>query len=199
MKKVTLTLPFLNRRAMSKEIERKISALSDEQRRILARRLAKAKPAVSGVIRPLPRHENRFPLSFAQQRLWFLDQIISDNKAFILKNACKFQGVLDQAALQRSLDEIVRRHEILRTTFISEPDGPLQVIAPPSQVELPFHDLTNLEEEKKEAELTRILEKEGLRPFNLADGPLFRVNLIRLDPAEHVLLIIIPSRLLVLK
>jgi amino acid adenylation domain-containing protein len=143
---------------------------------------------------------DRAALSFAQQRLWFLDQLEPGSPFYNLPLAIRLSGQLDMTALQRSLDEIVRRHETLRTTFVTEGEQPVQVIAPPSPLPLLEVDLGELPKEEREAQARQLATQEAQRPFDLARGPLVRVCLLRLASGgggqakqgrrdEHVLLL----------
>ncbi len=132
------------------------------------------------------------PLSFAQQRLWFLDQLEPGNPAYNLATAVLLTGPLDRPALAASLEDMVARHEALRTTFRLVDDSdeePVQRIAPPAPLPLPRIDLASLPEEAREAEALRLAAEEVMRPFDLARGPLLRAALLRLDAARHVALL----------
>ncbi len=132
------------------------------------------------------------PLSFAQQRLWFLDQLEPGNPAYNLATAVLLTGPLDRAAFAASLEGVVARHEALRTTFrlADDADGePVQRIAPPAPLPLPGIDLAGLPEEAREAEALRLAAEEAMRPFDLARGPLLRAALLRLDAVRHVALL----------
>jgi len=129
------------------------------------------------------------PLSFAQERLWFLDRMQPDSAFYNIPVPLRLQGPLDTAALERALDEVVRRHEALRTT-LREVDGtPVQVIASAHAFTLPVEDLSGLEGAEREAEVRRREADEAARPFDLSEGPLFRAGLLRLAPDDHVLLL----------
>jgi FkbM family methyltransferase len=155
----------------------------------LARVVDQAALAQRGVqappLAPAPR-DRALPLSFAQQRLWFLDQLQPGNPRFNLASAVRIRGPLDLAVLQRTLDEIVRRHESLRTTFTATADGPVQRIAPSAPVPLPVNDLSGWGAAEREAEVARLLAKESGRGFDLAAGPLLRVLVVRGGEQEHV-------------
>ncbi|HEX2569781.1 MAG TPA: non-ribosomal peptide synthase/polyketide synthase [Polyangia bacterium] len=129
------------------------------------------------------------PLSFAQQRLWFLDQLEPGHAFYNLPVALRLTGALDVGALRRSLEEVVRRHDALRTHFESRDGTPVQIIAPHLEVALDPMDLTALSAEAREARARELVREEATRPFDLARGPLFRVALLRLVPDEHVLLV----------
>ncbi|HEU4595768.1 MAG TPA: amino acid adenylation domain-containing protein [Pyrinomonadaceae bacterium] len=129
------------------------------------------------------------PLSFAQQRMWFLDQMEPGSAAYNLPAALRLTGRLDVAALERAFGELVRRHEILRTTFAEAEGRPVQVVGPFEPQPLPVKDLSGLSEDERESEVGRLADDERHRPFDLAQGPLLRVMLLRLSEGEQVLLI----------
>jgi amino acid adenylation domain-containing protein/non-ribosomal peptide synthase protein (TIGR01720 family) len=139
-------------------------------------------------IRPAPR-DGELPLSFAQQRLWFLDQLVPDNPFYNLASAVRLSGPLDVDALQRTLNEVVRRHEVLRTTFTAVEGRAAQSILPSLQVLLPVADLGGLTSEARERELNRLATADAQRPFDLKRGPLLRASLIKLGDAHHVVLL----------
>jgi amino acid adenylation domain-containing protein len=159
----------------------------------LAVALAARQGEGAGVWGPVARRaaDATLPLSFAQRRLWFLDQLEPGNPAYNLPAAVLLTGPLDRAAFAASLEEVVARHEALRTTFGLADDSdeePVQRIAPPAPLPLPGIDLAGLEEEAREAEALRLAAEEAMRPFDLARGPLLRAALLRLDAARHVAL-----------
>ncbi|HEX2203314.1 MAG TPA: amino acid adenylation domain-containing protein, partial [Longimicrobium sp.] len=129
------------------------------------------------------------PLSFAQERLWFLDQLESDSAFYNIPVALRLSGAMDVSALERALGEIVRRHEALRTTFPEVDGAPVQAIAPFGGFALPVGDLSALEETEREAEVRRRVADDAARPFDLTHGPLFRAALLRLSAEEHVLVL----------
>ncbi|MCP4654965.1 MAG: AMP-binding protein, partial [bacterium] len=144
-------------------------------------------------IRPLPRQDGipreTVPLSFAQQRLWFIDQFHPGSPMYNLPTAVRLDGRLDGAVLARTLNEIVRRHEALRTTFESVAGRPRQVVAPTLALPLPQVDLRILAAEDREDEARRLATAEARRPFDLARGPLLRVTALQLAGEEHVVLL----------
>ncbi len=129
------------------------------------------------------------PVSFAQQRLWFLARLEPASFAYNLAGALRFAGSLDVASLAAALTAIVCRHESLRTTFGEEDGEPLQVIAEPAAFPLPVVDLASLPAAEREEETRRIAAAEARRPYDLALGPLVRSTLVRLGEREHDLLI----------
>jgi non-ribosomal peptide synthase protein (TIGR01720 family) len=128
-------------------------------------------------------------LSFAQQRLWFLDQLEPDNAFYNSTLAVRLTGVLRKAVLEQTLTEIVRRHEVLRTTFQSIDGRPLLVIAEPLPMKLHELDLSGLGLAEKEATVRRLAHEQVSQPLDLSRGPLLRLELLRLGPEEHVVLL----------
>ena len=133
----------------------------------------------------IPR-DGELPLSFAQQRLWFMDQLEPGGSVYNFPAAVRLKGPLDVAALRLSLNEIIRRHEVLRTTFAMVDGRPVQVIAPLLTLNLPILELRDLPEAEREAEVQRLATNEARRPFDLAVGPLVRATVLRLAEDEHV-------------
>ncbi|MEW5930636.1 MAG: amino acid adenylation domain-containing protein, partial [Gemmatimonadota bacterium] len=129
------------------------------------------------------------PLSFAQERLWFIDRLEPGSAAYNVPVAWRLGGALDGAALERALGEVVRRHEALRTVFAEVDGSPVQVIAPFGGFALAVEDLSGFGEADREAALRRRAGEEAARPFELAAGPLFRAALLRLGAEDHVLLL----------
>jgi len=131
-----------------------------------------------------------FPLSYAQERLWFFEQLVPGNPFYNMSAALSLSGELDLHALERSLNDIVRRHEVLRTIFSQLEDGsPVQVVHPPTPLRIDLRDLSVLEPDELEDEVKRQASSEALLPFDLKRGPLLRVVLLKLSPREHVLLV----------
>ncbi|HHH41043.1 MAG TPA: non-ribosomal peptide synthetase, partial [Chloroflexi bacterium] len=158
----------------------------------LAERIREEQWAAQGIaappIEPVPR-DGDLPLSFAQQRLWFLDQLEPGSPFYNIPTAVRLTGPLDVAALERSLNEIVRRHEALRTTFPTVDGRPRQHIAPELTLPLPVIDLRGLPEAEREAQALRLATEEAQRPFDLAQGPLIRALLLQLDDDDHIALL----------
>ncbi len=132
----------------------------------------------------IPRigRDQPLPLSFAQQRLWFLDQFESQRGIYNIPAAVRLTGSLDVDALERTLNEIVRRHEALRTSFVLAGDAPVQVIAPMLSLPLNVVDLS-------ETQARSLMQDEASQPFDLSSGPLIRFRLIRVAAQEHILLL----------
>ncbi len=169
------------------EPEKTLNELSPSQRAALVMRLKK-KAVDDTTEHAIPRRRDAGPvaLSFAQQRLWFLEQMGDSN--YIVPATSRLTGPLNVEALERSLNVIVERHEVLRTTFTTIDNQPVQVIAPRVPLTLLTLDLSHLPESERDVEVRRMRE-EALRPFNLERGPLIRARLLRLAEEEHLLLL----------
>ncbi len=126
------------------------------------------------------------PLSFAQQRLWFLDQLEPGISLYNVQATLLLKGPLDIAAFERSIQEIVRRHDILRTTFIAVDNTPQQRIASDISVPLPVINLQDLSSDAQQVELRRLAVQEARQSFDLAYGKLLRVTLLRLTAQKHM-------------
>jgi amino acid adenylation domain-containing protein/thioester reductase-like protein len=165
------------------------SNLSDAKRELLAK-LARgqAAPASASAIPRRPAGAPA-PLSFAQQRIWFIDQLEPGSPAYNIAAALLLSGPLDREALQRSFGEIVRRHEVLRTTFAMAGGEPVQVIHPRMRMGLSITDLSGLPADERDAALREIALDEARQPFDLGRGPVLRTALVRLAREEHALLL----------
>ncbi|WP_375501013.1 amino acid adenylation domain-containing protein [uncultured Nostoc sp.] len=137
---------------------------------------------------PISRSEN-LPLSFAQQRLWFLDQLIPNNPFYNIPVALHLTGLLNKAALEQTFNEIVRRHEALRTNFVIESGQPVQLINPTLTITLPIIDLRQLPQAEREIQARQFTNQEAQRPFNLSTDSLLQVKLLWLNETEYILLL----------
>jgi len=137
---------------------------------------------------PVPRDDD-LPLSFAQERLWFLNQLDPESAAYHVLRPLQIEGPLNVPLMEKVIGEVVARHEVYRTTFPSVNGRPKQVIHPPAPVSLPVIDLRQLPQSEREAEAHRIVLDEGGRVFDLARGPLWRLVLLRLGEEEHILML----------
>ncbi len=149
--------------------------------------LAGGRSAAVPALTPVPRG-TASPLSFAQERLWFLAQLDPGSAAYVMPAALRLSGRLVPAALAAALTEIVRRHQVLRTSFRTERNVPVQLLSPAVPVALPAVDLSGLGAVEREVEARRLATEEAARPFDLAAGPLFRSALLLLAQEEHVFL-----------
>ncbi|HYD81243.1 MAG TPA: amino acid adenylation domain-containing protein, partial [Paucimonas sp.] len=157
----------------------------------LAARIAAARQEQDGAsTQPIgpTDHTAALPLSFAQQRLWFLDQFEAGSAFYNIPAAMRLAGRLDTPALAFSINEIVRRHESLRTTFTTVDGAPVQVITPSLALELPVTDLSDLPHAEREARARWLAQDEAQTPFDLRTGPLLRARLLRLQENEHIVL-----------
>ncbi|WP_375497265.1 amino acid adenylation domain-containing protein [uncultured Nostoc sp.] len=155
----------------------KINDISPERKRELLAKLLQEKVSQLQI----------FPMSFGQQRLWFIDQLQPGNFANHISAALRLTGFLNQAVLLQTLDEIVQRHEVLRTTFATVEEKPVQVIIPTLSLNLPTINLEELSEVEQEAEVKKLVIQEIQQPFNLSQAPLLRATLLRLKETEHIL------------
>jgi amino acid adenylation domain-containing protein len=138
-------------------------------------------------ITPVPR-EGELPLSFSQQRMWFFEQLANGTSAFNIALGVRLSGSLNFEALEQTFSEIIRRHEILRTTFRAVNTQPVQIIHPPAKFELPLVDLGSLTRQQAESEAARLAQEEILRVFDLTKGPLVRPTLLRINDQEHIII-----------
>ncbi|HVR99853.1 MAG TPA: amino acid adenylation domain-containing protein, partial [Thermoanaerobaculia bacterium] len=134
----------------------------------------------------VPQSAEGLPLSFAQQRLWVIDQLEPGSAAYNIPLAVRLTGEVDPGRVERIFARVVARHETLRTTFAEREGRPVQVIAPELALQMPVVDLSHLEEAEREA--LRLARAEAAQPFDLRRGPLLRLALIRLDEQDHLLL-----------
>ncbi|WP_433655166.1 amino acid adenylation domain-containing protein [Nocardia sp. CA-128927] len=167
----------------------RMAALPEDLREQLRQRLAgRAAPDRNDEI-PRESRERPLPLSAAQERLWYMDELEPGSIEFNTTRVLRLLGDLDTAALTRALGQVVQRHETLRTTFTAEDGRGRQVVHPAGAVPVDTDDLLSLPESARRDALERILVAEARRPFDLRRGPLFRVRLLCLHPQEHVLVL----------
>jgi amino acid adenylation domain-containing protein len=171
------------------DLRRRIADLSPEQRDYLQAQLTRKATHDEGQTIPRRGVSDHCPLSFAQQRLWFLHQLEPEDTSYNMARALRMMDTFNGGALQAALETVVARHEVLRTRFEMVDGEPVQVIAPPQALEVPLTDLSELPQAEREAEAQRLAREEARRPFDLERGPLFRTKLLRLGEQEHVLLV----------
>ncbi len=187
-----------------RDLKSAFEGLTPKQRDLLLRRLEKtAQPAAAAQRIPRQRRrpdaENAFPLSYAQQRLWFMDRMEPGTPLYNIPAAIEVSGRLDVAALAASLGEIVRRHEALRTTFTLRGSGhPMQVIQAPAlrdgasmPLDIPVVDLREVQEARRHGEASRLATIEARRSFELQWGPLLRALVVRTAEEEHLVVLTI--------
>lgn len=139
----------------------------------------------------LPRQiKGPVPLSFAQQRLWFLNRLGTDDGVYNVVKAFRLTGHLDPAILERCLNELVNRHEILRTTFTTVDEQPVQVIKPALVIPLTIIDLTHISDTEREIQVEQVMARESQKVFDLTQLPLFQVTLLQLTEQEQIVLFV---------
>lgn len=173
------------------DLGKRIAALSPAKRALLELRLQKQSLA-SPAIQTIPRRtiQEAIPLSFAQQRLWFLDQFEPNSPLYNITKALRIRGDLHSEALQKTLDAIIARHEALRTIFVATDGIPQQVIRAPQPVSLQVIDLRTWPMATREAEAHRLLQQEAHRPFDLTQDLMLRATLLHLEEKEYILLLV---------
>jgi amino acid adenylation domain-containing protein len=172
--------------------QERLAGLSREQRALLFEQIRKRKERGGATPERIPRRPpdlDLLPLSFAQERLWFIDRLEPGLTAYNMPLALGIEGEFSPAVLAAILGEVVRRHEALRTTFHEAGGRPVQVIAATGFWEQPLVDLVALPAAARAAEARRLAQEEAERPFDLSRGPLLRAIVLRLAAAEHALLL----------
>jgi hypothetical protein len=164
--------------------------MSRERQALIARLLEKRGLSGSATGIPRRRGSGPAPLSFGQERLWFLDQLAPGNPFYNDGTGFRLHGRLDVEALNGAVQAIIAHHDVLRTCFPNVGDGPVQEVADTLTVPLAVEDIANLPSEEREAELHRLATALVLAPFDLTRRPLVRVRLVRLAEDEHVLLLV---------
>ena len=143
----------------------------------------------SNIISFLGEGKKHVITSFAQQRLFFLDQLVPDNPFYNIPRSMRLKGKLNKDAMRRTIDEIIKRHETLRTTFKLVAGRPVQVVHPFREGNLPFIDLGNFPAAEREKEAMRLAAEDAERPFDLSTGPLIRSTLLKIEETDYVLLL----------
>lgn len=151
---------------------------------------AQKRALLEQLLREKSRKPKLFPLSFAQQRLWFLDKLQPGSPAYNVPTVLRLSGPIQLEPFRKSLDAVVARHESLRTTFEGVDEAPAQKINPPSPVNLSVIELSGRLAAERQSEAGRIIEAEIGRPFNLAADLMIRATLVRLAPEEHILILV---------
>jgi amino acid adenylation domain-containing protein len=170
---------------MTSEHLESLSELSTEQHALLMlwmKKKARAR-ATEGI--PCAPRTGQLPLSFAQERLWFIDQLEPFAPTYNISSGVQLSGKLHLAALAQCLVELVRRHEVLRTSFVETDGEGTQQIADTAELELPIVDLRGLEASRQRQQTERFIREEARRPFNLRQAPLLRVKLLRVTDEQH--------------
>lgn len=175
------------------DLSKPLAGLSPNQLELLRLRLAnvdkKGAERASVPLRAQARIDNTAPLSFSQQRIWFLNQFTPDTSAYNIIRGIRLSGRLSIPAFEQTINEIVRRHEALRTTFTLKDNQATQIIAPRLTISVPLVSLTDLPVAERESSLNQLAVEESRRAFVLSHGPLLRITLVRLAETEHALLV----------
>ena len=173
------------------DLQARIAALSPAKRALLERRLReKAERQQTEAIQPRSSLVKP-PLSFGQERFWFLYQWEPANPAYNTSIVTRMDGPLDPRALDLTLTEIARRHETLRTTFAPDGASPVQLIHPATPIAAQRVDLSALSPDQRDAELSRLIHEHNVRPFDLVRGPIWRATLVHLEPCTHMLVLVV--------
>jgi non-ribosomal peptide synthetase component F/thioesterase domain-containing protein len=173
------------------DISKRVAGLSPEKIRLLSQQLGKkgARPAVATIPRQ-PRDTNRFPLSYAQRMIWFLHQLAPQSPAynnFLTVRVVTEGGELRPAMMEKVMNEIIRRHESMRTSFVTVDGEPVQVVNTGAALTVPVLDLTGVAADLREAEALRLVREEYRRPFDIEQAPLVRLTLLRLSATESII------------
>ena len=168
-----------------------IANLSPEQLAKLAYELKASKAKKASKQQEIPKRVagKPCPLSFAQQRLWFIAQLDPDNPAYNCMEALRMTGKLNVPLLEQVLNEVVRRHEVLRTTFELVADEPMQIVSSEIKLNPRVIDLQGLPTSERERQVAKLSPEQRLRPFDLMRGPLLRVVVLRISEHEHAIVL----------
>ncbi len=173
------------------DLKQRLDRLSPAKRALLERRLIEA-GLKQAAPHSLPRRQDRqlAPLSFAQERLWFLNQLEPESAAYNEPRALRLTGLLNIEALQRTLRAIIQRHETLRTTIVMIDGKPMQRIAEHRDIEVPLIDLQAINENVRDTEARRLMDETTCRPFDLSKDCVLRTLLLRLSGQEHIFVVV---------
>ena len=138
---------------------------------------------------PVSQRDKPLPLSFAQQRMWFFDQLESSSSTYNIPLVIRVGGALDVEALERSLNDLVARHEILRTTYTVVDETPVQLIASELKLSVPLTDVSDIHESERDEQVQQLIKSEAREPFSLSTGPLLRMSVLRLKEEDYVLML----------
>ncbi len=171
---------------------RKLRDLSPEKRALLERLLKKKARAKRDAERIHPRpNRDEYPLSYAQQRMWFLGALEPDSPAYNIPAAVRLLGPLNIPALESALNEVIARHEVLRARYRTGPQGPEQDVLSELRVDIPLEDVSGLASEAQEQAVRDWIRMEAAKPFDIEHEPVLRGRLLKLGPEEHVLILVI--------
>jgi hypothetical protein len=173
---------------LSNDVDKKIQQLSPEKRILLQQRLRQAAQESGEIVIPRRKADDPRVLSFGQQQLWLVDQLSPGASAYNVPYPVRIRGPLKVEALQRALDAVVGRHQVLRTLFVDLKGRPVPLVTKQWSVELRQVDLRSVPERARETEVARLLKEDAARPFNLARDLKLRTSLYRLAEEEYILL-----------
>ncbi len=174
----------------SSRVARRLENLSPAQRALLEQRLMQRSATAARQNTITPRTTfSPCELSYSQELLWLLSQVFDDGIAYNAPGSFQLEGPLDLERLRRSLEKLVARHEILRTTYDVVNGKPMQLIGPPHEVELNLIDIGGMSPDEQQAESQRILKQESRFRFDLVNGPVMRSTVIRLSDTNHILML----------
>ncbi len=167
-----------------------ITTLIDKRRALLDRMLNVTEERAPALA-PISRHEadQPIPLSFSQERLWFLDKLAPGNPFYTESSALRLAFAVDAAAMERAINAVVERHDVLRMRVVVENGRPVQVATPSMHVPLPVTDLGGMSASEQELEVERVALENAMKPFDLERGSLMRAHLLRLGASNHVFLL----------
>ena len=171
------------------DLRKRIAALPPEKRALFERQLREKGLQLDKSSICKRKNLNKLPLSFAQERLWFIHQLEPDTTAYNIAFSWRFTGNLDIGLLQSCLNTIIQRHEILRTSFIAVDGQPSQVIISQLQLSLPIIDLRLISDSNRQIEIDKLTKQEARYPFDLTKAPLLRVKLLQISDNENILLL----------
>ena len=172
------------------DLIRQYANLPPEKQELFKKLLSKQGVDPTSLILPLGRASTTFPLSYAQQRLWFLDQLEPGSPLYHVATAVRLKGTLDKSILERCIQGLVQRHETLRTVFSMTAEDPVQKILPELDLPINWVDLSECPAEEQEEICIHLLKEEAQIPFDLSKGPLIRITLYRLNNSEHIALLV---------
>lgn len=167
---------------------KRLQALSPTKRALLLKALQKERHAQEPIIVSRSLLGEPVPLSFTQESLWLLHQLDPESPAYNVSIAIHFEGALNKIVLEKSINETIRRHAALRTTFALRAEQPVQIVAPSLTLTLPTIDLCAISNSEQKAFVEQLAIQEAHQTFDLVQGPLLRVRLLQLSQTNHILL-----------
>ncbi len=173
---------------MKKDLSKKLASLSPEQRALLERKLREKNKAKKSNVIPVRENQSEYPMSFAQRGLWFLSQLNKESAFYNMPALIKISGKLNYEALESSINEVIKRHEILRSNYLFDGE-PKQTIKNNLELKINRYEITELEGRNDEEKIEKFSDKEGTKPFDLTNDSLIRISLIKVNDTENVLIV----------